>query len=332
MARVKLVGRPKHIETYDRAAQQEHLASLAMAVQGIIDAQDWRLGGIPKNCLEIKVNVGEGSLHWSMRLAIEKAQEAVLNRHKAAYFWEGTDKAPAIRKDLDDLENDVARLRASIRASADEAWDLCRTGMPAGLDGSAYPGLDGQVSCSYSCHFLAASGKVECPVCGEHLLDNADHLNNWGLLSCHQCDAILAESENCDLGIPDGIRRIGPGDVPDQALHEVLGLAHEDDSRFHQFGPFTDWKAGELRIHAAFKDGRIIGFSTWNNVGDEIPALRIVWVHSDYRRQGFGRALLDAEAADIATFAVESPSEDFLALLTSTGYMDTKKILSAPGG
>lgn len=329
---MNFVGRPSYLEAYDLASQQAHLVMLAKSVNGIIETQDWNLGTVPAKCLEIKVDLQEGSLHWSMHLAIETAEEAILNKHKAPYFWEQSDVASAIRKDLSNLDRDVERLRKSISAAGAQAWDLCRTRLPPGTDGAAYPGLDGKISCGYSCSLTVSSGKLRCPSCGETLLDNSSALNRWGLLSCCQCDAVLAASANQGLGIPDGVRAIVPGELPDQAVQEVMSAAHKDDWRFKQFGPFKEWKEGALRLYAAFREGRIVGFSTWNDVGEAIPAIRIVWVHSDFRRQGLGRLLLDAEARATATFAVEAPSEDFDALLESTGYLETKKVLQAPGG
>jgi hypothetical protein len=55
---VNFVGRPPHLETYDLAAQQAHLATLAVAVNGAIEAHDWTLGAVPGDKMEIKVELG----------------------------------------------------------------------------------------------------------------------------------------------------------------------------------------------------------------------------------------------------------------------------------
>lgn len=329
---MRFVGPVRHVQSYDLAAQRERLAFLHDGVRMMLDGQDWRLGRVPQGCLKVSLKVTTTSLDWSLELDIERARERLLDEHDAPYFWERSPEATAIESALAELDRDVERLRAVIGRVSDDATNFCRKALIPGLEPTWYPSLDGKISCSYSFHLQASAGTLVCPNCQETSFDNERLLNRWGVPCCPYCDAIFTNPRNRDLPIADGVRLLQPGEVPDQAVREALREATQDDRRFNQYGPFDDWKKGSLRIYVAVVGGRVVGFSTWNNLSNGTPTLRIVWVNKAFRRRGFGRSLLDMEAAKANRFAVESPSDDFHALIESTGYLQSKDVRMVQGG
>ena len=265
---------------------------------------------------QAKCVLDEKGLYWSMDfvqdLACEDAAAA-----EGIDVWDD-DANEAFRRKF---AEEVRPFRERMGQCIDVAWKIARKA-PAGLNVSMGGGeRDSDVSLRASIMMELERGEFPCPSCGRTVENRAGFLLSNGWLACigSDCRTYFVDDFLSSPGLEDGIHRLRPGVTELDLVRELFVVAHDEDSRFHVFGPADDWKAGRLDVDVAVKDGRIVGYATWNEYRGR-PALRQIWTHSAYRRRGIATSVVAKVADQTDKFGVESPNGEGLALIKAGGW------------